>query len=1002
MNEPQPGPSAELGDVSRLSEGERLAAPWHKEVTRLARELLDGDARGGRMIGHRVLRHLDFHRARLAAAYQGLEPHERRVVSALPYLLDVNTAGVPGHVRDRRPLSGLQGFEPNPILREAVATLFDLDVTRRSLSRHKPPIRSIWIQGEPGTLLEGGEPLLTVLVVLDLEALGAGALSAMQTRGVGIAQWAAGFGLGLEFVFLAPERVLGGEFGSLRNAPARSRQALDDFYRTAIYLAGQLPVWWCLPGGTSAEQHRRMAPSIERGVGGLDFFDLGPVPTLPEPVRIRAAVEALDHGGRRPLPFVLDFARLVLGLDGVGEPASERLKRAIEGGEPPILDPVLQVVDEVTEAFAARGEPERVETLRRLAWLKIGLYLARTTTHGATFLDRFHGLAGPCVVRWGYSRALFDLLDGLVGWPRGRVEAFDKSTRTLLLGLYSALTEAARRSPERFDQGSVAALGRRMLALIGIEPGRVRSHFNSLIGEGRPEDHLVLLEQPDGPRRTRWAVHRHVVAAEAEVSQDPQAGEDPMWTGETLAGAAAWAVVNGVFDDGTAVRPVGPAGTAADLRDVFDRLRYVVGRPDPVARSGPWFREPRRIRRAAIVASFDGHAAEQREQSTIKVLPENWDILNYGPDRVSRLRDVSVVSLDTWDATHCRRFRGPQALMAALRAIYGAFDPATPFEITPEVLVPHGGSTRAARNRLRQILRGADRIVSTGRAGRRAFMYEVGGRFQALVRDERGVRVSSVRSLRGGARILGAVGEDDQQLTIDRLSPSLGEVRALVERQRTDPTAEICVGWRQVDGRGQILICDEVGRIYARSCALRQLDPLLQRLVRRIIHRLRNRVRDTRTLRRVLRVFEMRDGGSLGEDVQLREDTVRLISRLAEPRSSHPELFLRGHLSSGRDGVHIEYDGRKFDPREQGRRFVIELLEAMIADRGRYAQFDLFIEASSVRFGDATGAARERGVVKHLRLIDLYERHLARGLKAIRDGRPAVMLSPRSFSRGSR
>ena len=381
------------------------------------------------------------------------------------------------------------------------------------------------------------------------------------------------------------------------------------------------------------------------------------------------------------------------------------------------------------------------------------------------------------------------------------------------------------------------------------------------------------------------------------------------------------------------------------------------------------------------------------------MLPENWDILNYGPRRTSRLRDVSVVSLDTWDAAHCRRFRGPQALMAALRSIYGDFDPAMPFEISPEVLVPQGGASRATRNRLRQILKGADRVVHVGRAGRRAFVYEVGGRFQVLVRDDRGVRVSNARSLRGGARLLGAVGEDDQQLTIDKLSPSLGELRAIVERQRTDPTAEICVGWRQIENQGQILICDEVGRIYARRVALRQLDGLLLRLVRRIIHRLRTRVRDTRTLRRVLRVFEMRDGGSLGEDVQLREDTVRVISRLAEPRPRHPELFLRGHLSRGRDGVHIEYADEKFDPRRRGRRFVIELLEAMIANRERYAQFDLFIEASSVRFGDASGPARERGVVKHLRLIDLYERHLARALKAMRDGGPAVMTSRRPFSR---
>lgn len=996
-----PEAGAPADDGHRLSEGERLAAPWYREATAAARTLARADRRGPRLMGHRLLRHLAFQRARLARVYQGLEPHERAVISVLPYLFDTDRPGLPGHVRGRA-VHGLRGFEPNATIREAVVRLFEREPGPRALTRHKPPVRSLWIQGDVGTLVEGGPPQLTACVVLDLAELGDGALPAFEARGAAIADWAAGFGVGLAFVFLDPARTRAGDFGPLRNTPARSAEALDRFYRTAVHLAGELPAWWCVPAGTPPDQHARLAPSIVQSrVDGPGFFDLGPVRRPPEQVRLRAAVEALDRGELRPLPFVLALARLVVDLDGALPPACERLKLAIEGGSDAIVDPVLQTLDEVTEALDARGDFARAETLRRLAWLKVSLYLARTTSHAETFLDRFAALAGPCVARWGYTAAMLDLLDGLVGWPREKVDGLDRDVRDLLLHLYSGLTIAAREAPERFDQGAIAGLGRRLLALIGAESGRVRAHFTYLLGERRGEDHLVLLEQPDAPRRGRWAIHRHVVRDEGA----DQPGEEPMWTGESLAAAGSWAVVNGVFAEGTAVRPVGEskAGTAADLRDVFDRLRYVVGHPDPVGRAGERFREPRRTRRAALVASFDGALVpEAVEQAAIKLLPENWDILNYGRERHSRLRDVSLVSLDSWDAVYCRRFRGPQALMEALRALYREFDPSAPFEIPPEVLVPHGGSTRAVKNRLRQILRGAERVVHGARAGRRAFIYEVGGRFQVLRRDEGGVTVCGARSLRGATRLLGAVGEDPQRVGIDRLSPSLGELRAIAERQRTDPTAEICVGWRQIEGEGQILICDEIGRLYARRTSPRGLDPLLLRLVRRIIHRLRTRVRDTRTLRRVLRVFEMRDGGSLGEDVQLREDTVRVISRLAEPRPRHPELFLRGHLSPGRDGVSVEYDGRTFDPRERGRRFVVDLLQAMIADRDRYAQFDLFIEASSVRFGDAAGAARERGVVKHLRLIDLYERHLARGLRAIRDGGPAVMLSDRGFSRRTR
>ena len=55
------------------------------------------------------------------------------------------------------------------------------------------------------------------------------------------------------------------------------------------------------------------------------------------------------------------------------------------------------------------------------------------------------------------------------------------------------------------------------------------------------------------------------------------------------------------------------------------------------------------------------------------------------------------------------------------------------------------------------------------------------------------------------------------------------------------------------------------------------------------------------------------------------------------------------------------------------------LVARLLAERARFARFELFIEASSVSFG-APGS-RERGTVRHLRLIDLYERMLAQALR---------------------
>jgi hypothetical protein len=171
------------------------------------------------------------------------------------------------------------------------------------------------------------------------------------------------------------------------------------------------------------------------------------------------------------------------------------------------------------------------------------------------------------------------------------------------------------------------------------------------------------------------------------------------------------------------------------------------------------------------------------------------------------------------------------------------------------------------------------------------------------------------------------------------------------------------------------------------------------RLLRRIIHHLKDRVRDMRTLRKVLRVFELRDGTAQGDQSQVYEDTVRVLRLLGEPRKSSPQLFLRGRFDEGRDGIYIEYQGEKFSPEEHGRGFACALLVRMLADRDQYANFHLHIEASTVEFEPPVKGQSEKGIVRHLKLIDLYERLLARALKTMHGDPSAVMSSENPFSR---
>ena len=83
-----------------------------------------------------------------------------------------------------------------------------------------------------------------------------------------------------------------------------------------------------------------------------------------------------------------------------------------------------------------------------------------------------------------------------------------------------------------------------------------------------------------------------------------------------------------------------------------------------------------------------------------------------------------------------------------------------------------------------------------------------------------------------------------------------------------------------------------------------------------------------------------------------------------------------------------------------GRRFAVNLINQLLADRQKFTDFNLFIEASTVKFDDIDERSSGGSIVRHLRLIDIYERLLVRALKCVRGSPTKVMLSKASFSGG--
>ena len=161
------------------------------------------------------------------------------------------------------------------------------------------------------------------------------------------------------------------------------------------------------------------------------------------------------------------------------------------------------------------------------------------------------------------------------------------------------------------------------------------------------------------------------------------------------------------------------------------------------------------------------------------------------------------------------------------------------------------------------------------------------------------------------------------QLHFDALAPSLSLLNILRERASRDQDVEVFLAWRKGPMDSELLVIDSTQRIYRATAHPKRFDALFIGTMRRLIHILRDRAHDMRTLRKLLKVYEAKDGVGGQTGLQLADDTVRALRCERSPPNSL-QITVGGDLGDGRNGLYYELNDKVFRASESGRRFTLE------------------------------------------------------------------------------
>ncbi len=646
-------------------------------------------------------------RQRLQRLEGMLTPRQQPLVQLLPLLFHTNHTLMPGFVSGETP-KGISSYVPDKSSLQSAARLAKSFEYRHESYQHDD-IDALYLMGSTGTVGYSDRSDLDIWLC-HRPALTEPALTRLQDKAKRVTDWADSLGLQVHFFITTAEDVREGRHESLSAESSGSAQhhlLLDEFYRTALLLAGRHPLWWLVP---PEEEHRYdecASQLLERQLANPDdVVDFGGLSHVPASEFFGATLWHLYKGIGSPHKSLLKLVLLEAYASEYPDIdlLSLHYKRIVFAGEhrPDRLDPYRLMLEKVESYLSVCEDKERLELARRSFYIKTGQRLSR-----GSGLDAENG--GPSdlqliLQRWQWSKAHLQNLDDRDHW---KVEEVMVERRLLVDALtrgYRFLSAFVRDQKElaSISQEDMNVLGRRLFAAFERKAGKIE-----VLGAGNSrnlhEPHLAIRREVRNAQES-WLLSRTGVLGMAPGPTQPQLPRPSRSRGmllkrsRSLLELIAWCHFNGIANSATrfsfsqSVNHPTPSEVSAVLRALeaqFPRQEL----SEPTVES---LTRPSRVMKACAFINITVDPLADLTREGKHLTSNNLDPLNFAGQQENLAQATDYVLVTSWQEAFVFRFEGTDGLMACLgEYMQGSAGAQAPF--TAYCFSPGRGHLIAAR-----------------------------------------------------------------------------------------------------------------------------------------------------------------------------------------------------------------------------------------------------------------------------------------------------------------
>ncbi|HOK39906.1 MAG TPA: class I adenylate cyclase [bacterium] len=567
------------------------------------------------------------------------------IFEIIPFLLHTDQFGLPGFMEGKKVPIGIMNYNVNDKVIYNIQRIFK-NWKYEPHKNYKPFIQLFAVIGSCGSIAHNNKSDYDYWVVVNKNEVNEEMLNNFQEKLIMIEKWlSSNFGIEVHFFINDIEQLKRNIFANTEEEAFGSAIGLllkDEFFRTSIFIAGKIPLWWLLPANINNKEYEEIAKQIINEKNDSKYIDIGNTVSLDIKDFYGAFLFQIIKTLSSPFKSIMKISLLEKYISQKENEIillSSKLKNKIQQNilEFNVIDSYLFLFEDIMEYYELQKK-EMADLIKICFYLKVAPnitpYLTKKEEEIKLLKTR---IMKKYIEQWGWNENVIKNLDNFEYWEFHKVYKLYEKIKAFIINTYNTISSKIDKSNLhlKLNENDKLLIKRKINSFFLKEPDKVERIFSFY--DNAYEKVIIFEPAITKTNKKMWILYRIIISGNSIIKKIP------LRSSENVLELVIWAAINGIFNQ-----------YITRLKFTTIKERFTV------------------IRIKEILTELSSYFNMKKISISNKALLNEANILrltliiNFGSEETDKLENYDIIYLNSWGEVFVKQYNNYKTFLVIL------------------------------------------------------------------------------------------------------------------------------------------------------------------------------------------------------------------------------------------------------------------------------------------------------------------------------------------------